>query len=82
MDKKMKTTIMGYIGIMGNTLGLHWVMKNENGNYYIIGTAKCSLPWRWHWKCRILRKLSACDAIKEELIRRTPPPCNSGIIGI
>ena len=31
MEKKMKTTIMGYVGVM---LGLYWENGKENGNYY------------------------------------------------
>ena len=31
MQKKMKTTIMGYIGVI---LELYWDNGKENGNYY------------------------------------------------
>ena len=36
MEKKMETTIMGYIGIiMGYILGLYRDNGKENGNYYV-----------------------------------------------
>ena len=35
MEKKMETTIMGYIGILGYRLGLYWDNGKENGNYYL-----------------------------------------------
>ena len=36
MEKKMETTTMGYIGIIGYILGLYGDNGKENGNYYII----------------------------------------------
>ena len=33
-EKKMETTIVGYIGIIGYILGLYWGNGKENGNYY------------------------------------------------
>ena len=35
MEKKMETTIMGYIGVLGYILGLYWDNGKENGNYYL-----------------------------------------------
>ena len=34
MEKKMETTIMGFIGYI---MGLYWDNGKENGNYYSIG---------------------------------------------
>ena len=31
MEKKMETTIMGYVGI----LAVYWVNGKENGNHYL-----------------------------------------------
>ena len=43
MEKKMETTIMGYIGIIVGyigiiecILGLYWDNGKENGNYFIV----------------------------------------------
>ena len=35
MEKKMETSVMGYIGIIGYILGLYWDNGEENGNYYL-----------------------------------------------
>ena len=35
MEKKMETTIMGYIGIIGVILGFYRHNGKENGNYYL-----------------------------------------------
>ena len=35
----METTMMGYLGIIGNTLGLYRDEGKQNGSYYI--TTKC-----------------------------------------
>ena len=36
MEKKMETTIMGYIGIIGYILGFYRDNGKQNGNYYNI----------------------------------------------
>ena len=36
MQKKVETTIMGYIRIIVLILGSYWDNGKENGNYYII----------------------------------------------
>ena len=34
LEKKIETTIMGYIGIIGYILGIYRDNGKENGNYY------------------------------------------------
>ena len=34
MEKKLETTIMGHIGIIGYILGIYRDNGKENGNYY------------------------------------------------
>ena len=31
----METTILGYVGIIGYTVGLYWDKGKEHGNYYL-----------------------------------------------
>ena len=36
MEKKMETTVLDYVRILGYILGIYWDNGKENGNYYSI----------------------------------------------
>ena len=49
MEKKMETTLMGYIGVI--ILGSYWDNGRENGNYYNIIGYILGLYWGYIHYC-------------------------------